>query len=209
MARRGPAWLGAAGIGEAGKAWRGGARPGAAMQELGNVAHFSVAGISRLESGACNIAPAARAPVSRSKEDIAASIPVGLLAADDLLTRYGRWAITRGGRRRCGSAESAYRAPPNDEDRQPRELVMDMLDALAVQRALARVPDMQRVVLAVLYVPQRMPPAVQLRLLRIPPRLSRDRHLSGLRMFWSLYRMAICVQSAAPGTASVIRQPNG
>jgi hypothetical protein len=143
------------------------------------------------------------------RENIACDIPKSLLEADDILTRYGRWAITRGGRRRCGSAEAAYRPPQNDDDRQPRELVMDMLDALAVQRALARVPDLQRVVLAILYVPRRVPAAVQLRLLHIPPRLSRDRHLTGLRMFWSLYRIAGCVQCAAPGTASVNRQPNG
>jgi hypothetical protein len=56
-------------------------------------------------------------------------------------------------------------------------------DALICQRALARVSDAERVVLAVLYVPRRITAEQQLRMLRIPPRISRDRHLCGLRQF--------------------------
>ena len=52
-----------------------------------------------------------------------------------------------------------------------------------------RVPDQERVVLTILYVPQRMPLEQQLRLLRVPPRLCRERHQRGLQMFWTLWRL--------------------
>lgn len=117
--------------------------------------------------------------------DIAAKIPHNLRDADELLHRYGRWAMHRHKKQHCGSAEGRYTIPPNDDDREPREQIMGTVDALVCQRALARVPDKERVVLAILYVPQRLPAEVQLRLLRIPPRLSQDRHLLGLRAFWN------------------------
>ena len=104
------------------------------------------------------------------------------------LTR-GCWACDRRHRRRCGSAERRYRAPANDDDRQPRELLQPDFEALQCQRALAWVPDLERVVLTVLYVPQRMPVELQLRLLRVPPRLCRERQLRGLRMFWTQWRL--------------------
>jgi hypothetical protein len=121
------------------------------------------------------------------KSDIAAPIPPSLSDADELLRRYGRWAMNRNRKHQCGSAEGNYRSPPNDDDREPREMLMTMLDALQCQRALSRVPDPQRIVLAILYVPQRLPPAVQLRMLHIPPKLSQERHLDGLRMFRNLH----------------------
>jgi hypothetical protein len=52
------------------------------------------------------------------------------------------------------------------------------------------VPDQERVVLTILYVPQRMPLEQQLRLLRVPPRLCRERHQRGLQMFWTLWRLS-------------------
>lgn len=121
--------------------------------------------------------------------NIAADLPLELWQADELLSRYGRWAMHRHKKQRCVSAEGMFRAPPNDDDRQPREVMLRDFDALAVQRALARVPDRERIVLAVLYVPQRLPPQAQFRILRIPPKLARDRHLVGLRMFNNLYRV--------------------
>ena len=121
--------------------------------------------------------------------NIAADIPAELRGADDLLTRYGRWAMHRHKKQRCASAEGMYRIPPNDDDRQPREVLLANFDAMTVQRALARVPDRERIVLAVLYVPQRLPPQAQLRILRIPPKLARERHLHGLRMFSNLHRV--------------------
>ena len=127
--------------------------------------------------------------------NIAADIPAELRGADDLLTRYGRWAMHRHKKQRCASAEWMYRIPPNEDDRLPREVMLKDFDALAVQRALARVPDRERIVLAVLYVPQRLPAHVILQRMRIPARLSRERHLHGLRMFNNLHRV---LASAAP-----------
>lgn len=115
--------------------------------------------------------------------NIAADIPASLRDADETLTRYGRWAMARQTRRTCGSAEGRYKSAPNDDDRQPRENIMPQLDALAAQRALSRVPEMYRIVLAVLYIPQRLPPMAQFRILHIPPRLSQERHLVGLTIF--------------------------
>lgn len=122
-------------------------------------------------------------------ENFASDIPESLQDADQILSRYGRWAMDRRRIRRCGSAEGQFRAPQDDEDRTPRELLMPNYEALGAQRALARVPDRERAVLVILYVPR--PPwtvEAQLRVARIPARLCRERHLCGLRMFWNLYR---------------------
>ena len=64
---------------------------------------------------------------------------------------------------------------------------MLMVDALAVQRALAKVPEVERVVLAVLYIPNRLPAVVRLAKMRVPPLLSRERHIRGLRMFYNIW----------------------
>ncbi len=121
-----------------------------------------------------------------ARRDIYAEIPPRLLEADDLLHRYGRWAKDRIRLHSCGSAERAYRPPWNEHDREPRVILMHIDLAMACQRALARVPERERVVLTVLYVPRRVPANVQLNRLRIPPRLSRERHLCGLAMFDNL-----------------------
>ena len=115
--------------------------------------------------------------------DICASIPQDLKPADDLLHKYGRWCKDRARLHRCGSAERMYRAPQDDIDREPRPVLMHIDQAMACQRALYRVPEQERMVLTVLYVPRRIPVEVLLRRLRIPPRLSQERHLRGLRMF--------------------------
>ena len=125
-------------------------------------------------------------------ENFAADIPSSLVEADEALTLYGRWASERETRRRCGSAERDYRPEgwqAVDARREPKPLRMTLQDALVCQRALARVPDVERAVLAVLYVPRRMPVDQQFRLLRLPPRLTQQRHLSGLRMFDDLRRL--------------------
>lgn len=124
----------------------------------------------------------------RPLEPIAGDIPDSLKDADETLTHYGRWAASRLRRRTCGSAEGAYRAAPTDEDRAPRYLGLTNQHAMAAQRALARVPTLQRVVLVALYIPQRLPAEAQLRMLGVPPRLSRERHLSGLIMFRNNYQ---------------------
>ena len=128
--------------------------------------------------------------MTRPFENIAAEIPADLQMADQLLTRFGRWAMHRHKKQRCASAEGAYVTPPNDDDRQPRAIQMPVADAMAVQRALAQVPERERIVLEILYVPRRWPVEAQLRRLRIPPRLCRERHALGLRMFWNRWRVA-------------------
>jgi len=121
-------------------------------------------------------------------ESFAADIPEPLLWADELLTGYGRWATRRSGGRHCASAEGMYRAPRRGEyapaTAQP---TLSAAQAVGVNRALQRVPDANRTVLKVLYVPDRLPVAAQLRILRIPPSLCRIRHLDGLRMFSNVY----------------------
>lgn len=132
--------------------------------------------------------------MSRPRMNIAADIPLDLADADEALTLYGRWAADRESRRRCGSAEGHYR-PESwhalEDRRTPRGTGLTLQDALICQRALARVPDRERVVLAVLYIPRRTPPEVQLRILRIPPQLSQQRHLAGLRMFDNWRRVLV------------------
>lgn len=142
--------------------------------------------------------------------NIAADIPPSLAGADELLTAYGRWAADRDTARRCGSAERMYRPEgwqAVEERRTPRALRMPLQQALVCQRALARVADVERAVLAILYVPRRMPPDQQLRLLRIPPQLSQQRHVAGLKQFavWHaiLTRRADCGDTLrAPDTES-------
>ena len=119
---------------------------------------------------------------------VTADIPSELIAADVALHKYGRWAMDRRRVLRCGSAEGRYRAPQNDDDRTPREMLFGPDEAVRVQRALARVPERERVVLAILYVPR--PPwsiEAQLRIARVPPSACRERHLHGLRMFANIY----------------------
>lgn len=121
------------------------------------------------------------------KSNFTCDIPSDLSHADELLTQYGQWARDRFTRRRCGSAEGRYRSFQDDEDRAPRDVQQHIDDALRCQRALARVPERERTVLAILYVPQRLPIEAQLRIKMIPPRLCRERHLQGLRMFENIY----------------------
>jgi len=138
-------------------------------------------------------------------DNISADIPEDLAAADEALTRYGQWASDRHRRRqRCGSAEREYRPGGwrNDEARRaPAPIRMTPAEAMVCQRALARVQDIDRVVLAILYVPRRLPPEAQLRLLRIPPRLSQERHLRGLRAFWNIRKIMDVPVSMAPAPA--------
>lgn len=121
--------------------------------------------------------------------NITAEIPERLREADEALHRYGRWAMDRFKPQRCASAEGHYRIPPGESDREPRELILPASDAMVIHRALIRVPERERIVLHIIYVPKRQPPEMQLRLLRIPPQLSQIRHLDGLRMFENLWRL--------------------
>lgn len=128
----------------------------------------------------------------RRLENFAAELPADLAATDERLQLYGRWAMDRWAPRRCGSAERDYlptRGEALQARREPRELLMPMADAVRCQRALARVPDKERIVLTILYVPRRIPAQALLRKADIPPRISRERHLAGVRMFDNLYRV--------------------
>lgn len=132
-------------------------------------------------------------------ENIAADIPEALRAADRLLSEYGRWAVTRSRNRPATVDRKFIREADRSESLEayirrrqaiPQSPLMPVQQAMQVQRALARVPDRERIVLAILYVPRKISAAKQLEILRIPPKLSRVRHLAGLRMFDNLYRMA-------------------
>lgn len=122
------------------------------------------------------------------KINFAADIPEGLVDVHERLERYGRWAMDRHRRQRCGSAEGRYRSNQDDQDRSPQEVLLHVDEALTCQRALARVPELERKVLTILYVPQRMAIEMQLRLAQIPPRLCQERHLRGLRMFDNIFK---------------------
>jgi hypothetical protein len=122
------------------------------------------------------------------KQDYTCEIPESLRTADELLTQYGFWARDRYRRHRCGSAEGKYRSFQDDEDRSPPPLLLHIDMAMKCQRTLARVPERERTVLAILYVPQRLPIEAQLRIKLIPPRLCRERQLLGLRMFENIFR---------------------
>lgn len=132
-------------------------------------------------------------------ETICAEVPPELADADDLLTRYGSWSVTRS---RGGLGNTLERQYIREADRREsleaynrrrdgalRQVMMTPQDAMAVQRALARVPNRERVVLSVLYIPRRVSVVDQLRVLRIPASLCRERHLAGLRMFTKLHRL--------------------
>ena len=117
------------------------------------------------------------------RQQIAADIPMELAEADELLRKYGRSVMDRHKKEHCGSAEGRYKIPPNDDDREPREDLLAGADLTIVQRALIAVPEVFRQVLQILYVPKRLPAEAQLRRLQIPPKLSSERHLEGLRLF--------------------------
>ena len=125
-------------------------------------------------------------------ESFAAEIPESLSWADALLTQYGRWCTTGKGARRCGSAEGHYRAPAGEDDarRTGVDPLPSSVDAMRTHRALVRVADLERVVLHVLYVPQRLPVPVLVRRLGLSASTVRQRHQDGLRMFANLHRIA-------------------
>jgi hypothetical protein len=135
---------------------------------------------------------------SERAESLCADIPPDLTAADDILSRYGKWA-TSGGRSAATSVlgrlyireadpKESLEAYIRRRSQVPSSGGMSVVEALAAQRALARVPELERTVLVILYVPHRIPTAVRLRIAKIPPRLSRERHLHGLRMFNNLHK---------------------
>jgi hypothetical protein len=122
-----------------------------------------------------------------------AAVPCDLHEADDILTKYGRWAAGGGSARTCGSAEGRYRAPGREalEARRQPASPLEPAQRDAAQRALARVSPANRTVLAALYVPSRWPIARQLRAAGVSPRECASLHLHALRQWWGLYGLAL------------------
>lgn len=131
--------------------------------------------------------------MAKPKLQIYADLPLELHAADEVLQRYGQWAMGGGGGKgRCGSAEGNYRAGgegAQEARRTPVDVGMSTEQALRCQRALTALPDRERIVLTILYVPQRLPMEAQLRLLHIPPRVSQHFHEMGIRRFWHRFQI--------------------
>lgn len=127
-----------------------------------------------------------------------AELPAELLEADDILRRYGRWCRGgQGGPARCGSAEGQYRAPQDDEDRQPSEPAMPAADVERARKALGELPMMTLLVVQWLYVRPASAPAL-MRKHGIQPSHMRERHLEGVRIFWRAW------QGFAPITKSTV-----
>lgn len=137
------------------------------------------------------------------KQQLYADLPPELHEADNLLHRYGRWARGGGGGARCGSAEGMYRAPQDDEDRQPREPTLAPLDAERVARCLSKLPMMTLLVLQWLYVDTHSLQA-KMRKYGIQPMHMRERHLEGVQAFWKHWRAISPRQSVAPASQSLV-----
>lgn len=132
-----------------------------------------------------------------------ADLPAELLEADDILRRYGRWARGGSGAARCGSAEGNYRAPQDDEDRQPSEPVMVVNDVERVRKALGSLPMMTLLVIQWLYV---KPAGMQANMRKhgIQPRHMRERHLEGVQGFWRAWLGFAPMTSGTIAKASVV-----
>lgn len=117
------------------------------------------------------------------KQQLYADLPADLAEADELLKRYGRWARGGAAPGRCGSAERSYRAPQDDEDRQPTEPTMPAADVERVRQALGTLPMMTLCIVQWLYV---RPASLQSNMRKhgIQPRHMRERHLEGVAVFW-------------------------
>lgn len=122
-------------------------------------------------------------------EQFAADIEPGLRWVDDLMTRFGRWSQPRRSARTCGSLEGNYRAPARGHDdhrREPGLPGMSSAEAMSVHRALQHLPEAERIALAILYIPQRLPIQARLRMAKLTPRTCREHHARGLRMLANL-----------------------
>lgn len=130
-------------------------------------------------------------------------LPAELLEADDILRRYGRWARGGSGAARCGSAEGNYRAPQDDEDRQPSEPVMVVADVERVRKSLMQLPPMTLLVIQWLYVDTS---GIQAKMRRhhIQPRHMRERHLEGVRLFWRAWLGFVPMTNRTIAKSSVV-----
>lgn len=148
-------------------------------------------------------------------ENFAADIPQELVRADDLLTQYGRWATSYGASKGAPTLDRMYiREADRKESLEayqrrrahvPGEALMPTAAAMNVQRALAMVPDQERIVLTILYIPRRQPVHMQVAALRLTPSLCRIRHLSGLRMFRHLHDVVALPARGAVSLNSAFR----
>lgn len=124
-------------------------------------------------------------------QNYAADIPAELVEADDILTRYGRWATSFGPSvRTCGSAEGDYRPGSGEAQearRTPLALGLTLMQRSAAQLALARQDEPERSVLVVLYVPRGRGIEAELRKIKMKAEVCRGLHLSGLRKWWDTY----------------------
>lgn len=132
-----------------------------------------------------------------TRQQLYADLPPELAEADEILNRYGRWARGGAGPGTCGSAEGDYRAPQDDEDRQPHAVVMLKMDIDRARDALIALPTMTRLILQWLYVRPATLPA-QMRANGLQPRHVRERHLAGVREFWANW------QKSRPMTKSTV-----
>lgn len=125
------------------------------------------------------------------REQIYADLPQELRQAEELLKAYGRWAKDRHKPHTCGSAEGRYKPEEEEEKPAPKDEGIPKPDEVVkISRALLAVPELERQVLMALYVPRREPVMAWLRRHKIPPRVSRERHAAGVRMFWNVYQRA-------------------
>lgn len=115
------------------------------------------------------------------------TVPEDLKDADALLDRYGRWAQDRYKKQTCASAERYY-IIPKWEGEETMESFMPDFNAMQVQATLQSVPFSYRRVLFAHYVPKRLPPDAQRRRMGVSAVLWEQSLLSGLRIFWNLWR---------------------
>jgi hypothetical protein len=96
-----------------------------------------------------------------------------------------------------------YRAPQDDEDRRPRQPQMDSLDAERASKALCTLPMMTLLVIQWLYVDSSGLHA-KMRKHQIQPRHMRERHLDGVRLFWSAWLGFAPITSATIAIRSIV-----
>lgn len=137
------------------------------------------------------------------RQQLYAELPAELLDADDILRRYGRWARGGSGPGTCGSAEGDYRAPQDDEDRQPRAVAMLPMDVDRARKALVDMPTMTRLILQWLYV---RPGSMQANMRKhgIQPHHMRERHLEGVRLFWANWQKLRPMTKSTVAKSSVV-----
>lgn len=122
--------------------------------------------------------------------NLTSPIPEHLKYAEERLERYGRWAADRPQIKTCGSAEGRYKIPQDDLDRQPKTS-SPIDEMMQCQRALAAVRKEERQVLAILYIPRKVPIEAQIRMFKLDKRMFPERHISGLKQFDILLKTVV------------------